>query len=261
MNDSADRDRPGFTTLSEEPTKAPPGFSHPGWRRRFPWLVQGTTSRGDLRAPFDLGLFSDASPALGVARNWDALRSSTGFQRVVHSHQVHGPSVRFHGFGPPGLHLADPCDGHATASPGVLLTVTVADCVPVFVVDPGRRVVALLHAGWRGTAAGVLEHGLQMLRERVGSHASDLRVHFGPSICGDCYEVGPEVFDALGLEVPGGPALLDLRVVLARRAVVAGVPAGSVSVSELCTRCSEDALFSHRGGDRERQAAYLGIAL
>lgn len=246
--------------MLEAPTTAPPGFHRPDWRSRFPWLVQGTTSRGDLTNPFDLGLFSDASPALVVTKNWDALRSSTGFRRVVHAHQVHGSVVRFHRSGTPGLHLVGPCDGHATADPGVLLTVTVADCVPVFVVDPERRVVALLHAGWRGTAAGILERGLQTLRERVQSRASDLEVHLGPSICGACYEVGPRVFEALGLGVPDGPAPLDLRAALARRAVAAGVAPRNMSVSELCTRCSEGALFSHRAGDRGRQAAYLGIA-
>jgi hypothetical protein len=88
----------------------------------------------------------------------------------------------------------------------------------------------------------------------------DLLVHFGPSICGACYEVGPEVFSALGLDAPPGPAPLDLRGALAARAVAAGVRATNVSVSGLCTRCSRDGLFSHRGGDRARQVAYLGIA-
>ncbi len=260
MNDSHTHPTERFPIVREAPTGEPPGFSHPEWTRRFPWLVQGTTGRGDPRAPFDLGLFSDASSPAAVTGSWEALRSATGFRRVVHARQVHGPAVRFHRAGPPGLHLADPCDGHATAAPGVLLTVTVADCVPVFLVDPEHRAIALLHAGWRGAAAGVLERGIETLAERATSCASELWVHLGPAICGTCYEVGPEVFEALGLDVPAEPAPVDLRGALAGRAVALGVPAGNVSVSGLCTRCSGGSLFSHRGGDRARQAAYVGIA-
>lgn len=249
-----------YTIEPEVPTTGPPGFTHAAWSERFPWLVQGTTGRGHPSAPFDLGLYSDASAPVTVMGNWDALRSWSRLRRIVHAHQVHGRTVRFHREGPPGLHLADPCDGHVTVDADVLLTVTLADCVPVFVVDPARRAVALLHAGWRGAAAGVLERGLETLRERARSVPGELLVHLGPAICGACYEVGPEVFAALGLEAPPDPAPIDLRSVLAARAVAAGVSAGNVSVSALCTRCSGEGLFSHRGGDRARQVAYLGIA-
>jgi copper oxidase (laccase) domain-containing protein len=137
------------------------------------------------------------------------------------------------------------------------LTVSIADCVPVFVVDPAARRVALLHAGWRGAAGGILERGLAELPGTEG--ASELFVHLGPSICGQCYEVGPEVFEALDLPRPGGPTPIDLRAVLAERAVKAGVEPSHVSVSERCTRCEGGVFFSHRGGDAGRQVAYLGI--
>jgi hypothetical protein len=236
-----------------------PALRHRAWAERFPWLVQGTTVRGDGPAPFDLGIFSDASPPRAVLGGWERLRTATRLPRVVLAHQIHGAAVRFHGSGPPGLHVAEACDGHATAEEGTLLAVTVADCVPVSVVDPRRRAVALLHAGWRGVAAGILERGLAALGERVGAPASDLLVHLGPAICGRCYEVGPEVFRALGLPEPEAPAAVDLRAVLALRAVAAGVRAGGISVSGYCTLCGGSGLFSHRGGDRGRQAGYLGI--
>jgi hypothetical protein len=249
-----------FATVRELPTGGIPALSHPEWRRRFPWLVQGTTMRGDEEPPFDLGLFSDASPPSTVLEHWGVLRAHTGFGCAVHAHQVHESTVRFHRRGPPGLHIAEPCDGHATADPGLLLAVSTADCVPVFIVDPVRRAVALVHAGWRGAAAGVLERGVAVLRERTASRVEDLFVHLGPAICGDCYEVGPEVFEALGLDVPDGPTPLDLRGALARRAVVAGVRPGNVGISAHCTLCGGSGLFSHRGGDRARQVGYLGIA-
>ncbi len=134
-----------------------------------------------------------------------------------------------------------------------------ADCVPVFVVDPENRAVAALHAGWRGAASGVLERGLEVMADRVGSNAARAHLHLGPAICGHCYEVGPEVFETLQQPVPATPTPIDLRAVLAQRAMDAGVPRGQVTVSEHCTRCGDCGLFSHRGGDRERQVGYIGI--
>jgi copper oxidase (laccase) domain-containing protein len=129
----------------------------------------------------------------------------------------------------------------------------------VFVVDPVRRVVALLHAGWRGAAGGILEAGVAMMADRAGSRVEDLHVHHGPAVCGSCYEVGPEVFSALGLPEPLGPTPVDLRRALARRAVALGVPADHISISSHCTLCDQGAFFSHRGGDRARQVGFLGM--
>src|SRR5205085_7847567 len=108
---------------------------------------------------------------------------------------------------------------------------SVADCVPASIVDPARRVVAVVHAGWRGTAGGILEAALGELA-RSGSDPAALRVHFGPAICGDCYEVGPEVHAAVNpaLPAPEAPAPIDLRAALARRATGAGAPAERVTI-------------------------------
>lgn len=84
-------------------------------------------------------------------------------------------------------------------------------------------------------------------------------MHLGPAICGSCYEVGPEVFGALGLPTPDGPTPLDLRAALAERAAAEGVPSTSITVSGHCTRCTDSGLFSHRGGDAGRQVGYLGL--
>lgn len=246
---------------------------HPGWRDAFPWLVQGTTTRGRNGDPFDLGLFSGGSPEDDVLARWDGLVESTRMEAAVHARQPHGTVVRpWPGRrdageesapqldGVPGsLNLVEPCDGHATDRPGVLLGVTTADCVPVFVVDPERRAVAMIHAGWRGAAQGILEEGLTVMASSLGTRPGDVHVHLGPAICGACYEVGPEVFQAFGLEAPAGPEPLDVRGLLARRAVAAGVMEDRVSVSSHCTRCTGSELFSHRGGDAGRQVGYLGV--
>jgi YfiH family protein len=238
-----------------------PALVHTEWAAELPWVVQGTTTRGEGPTPFDLGLFSDGSPADVVRGSWDRLIDATGMRSAVHARQVHGAEVRTHERPEAelanGLRLAPECDGHVTSEPGVLLAVSAADCVPIFVVDPEARAVAALHAGWRGVAAGVLERGLAALAAR--SDRSELRVHLGPSICGPCYEVGPEVFEALGLAVPERPTPIDLRSVLARRAIEHGVAREHVTISEHCTLCTESDLFSHRGGDRGRQVGYLGI--
>jgi YfiH family protein len=238
-----------------------PALVHTGWAAELPWVVQGTTTRGSGRAPFDLGLFSDGSPADAVRASWDRLIGATGMRTAVHARQVHGAEVRKHDLAnagsATGLRLSPECDGHVTSEPGVLLAVSAADCVPIFVVDPPSRTVAALHAGWRGVAASVLERGLAAVA--APGDRSELRVHLGPSICGSCYEVGPEVFAAVGLEAPERPTPIDLRGVLARRAIGHGVAPEHVTISEHCTLCTSSGLFSHRGGDRGRQVGYVGI--
>ena len=232
---------------------------HPEWRDRFPWLLQGPTTRGTGDQPFDLGLFSGGSPEAGVRDNWRELITRTGADAAVHAPQVHGAEVRLHRAAGRGLTLVEPCDGHVTTERGVLLAVTTADCVPVFLVDRHERAVGVVHAGWRGAAAGVLESAFELLERKVGVAASDVHVHLGPAICGACYEVGPEVFEALGRPVPEGPEPIDLRAVLAARAEGAGVPLDQVTTSEHCTLCRDDGLFSHRRGDKERQVGFIGM--
>lgn len=221
----------------------------------FPWLVAGATGRWpDAQEP-NFGLFT-ALPASPTMAAWERLMAQVGAAAAVHGRQVHGSRIRVHGEMGPGLHLVGPGDGHATRTPGLLLAVTTADCVPVSVVDPRHGAVSLLHAGWRGVAADVLEEGLAAMRTAFGTEPPDVHVHLGPAICGACYEVGPEVFEALGL--PGGDRL-DLRAALRDRSVRAGVEAERVSLSRDCTRCGPGSYFSHRGGDQARQIAFLMV--
>ena len=244
--------------LDQSRTDRLPVCSLDFWVERYSWVVAGTTERVIGDGEPNYGLFAaGATPA--VLANWSRLSDELGFDRAVHSRQVHEAAVRVHDEVPAGLLLAPPGDGHATRQPGVLLTVATADCVPIFVLDPERRVAALLHGGWRGVAAGILENGVAVLTERFGSNPGDLLLHFGPAISGERYEVGPEVFEALGLDRPSGPTLLDLRAVLHDRAVALGVPASNLSVSERCTADPQSPHFSHRCGDQGRQIAFLGI--
>jgi YfiH family protein len=236
-----------------------PIWTHPDWSARFPWLIQGITGAGSDGPPFDLALFGQGRPQ-EIMERWWALGRAVGAPRIVHGHQVHGAVVRVHDDGPPGLHVSPATDGHVTRAPGVLLAVSVADCVPIALLHPGSRIVALLHGGWRGVAAGILEYGLEVLGERLRAPAEELHVHLGPAICGRCYQVGPEVHRGLGLTEPGAPELLDLRAVLAERALAAGVHEDRLTASTWCTKCGDSPFFSHRGGRPERQIAFLGVA-
>lgn len=235
-----------------------PFLEHPIWRQRFPWLIQGVTGAGGSR-PFDFALSGEARPR-DVLERWEALGRATGAIRVVHGQQVHGVVIRLHGEGPAGLHISPRTDGHATRVPGVLLTVSVADCVPVSLVAPERRAVVLLHGGWRGIAAGIAERGVEFLSARLDARVHELYAHLGPAICGSCYQVGPEVHRSLRLPEPARPESIDLRAILAGRLRGAGIQEAHLTASTYCTLCSGGAFFSHRGGRTERQVTVLGIS-
>ncbi|HEX8692128.1 MAG TPA: polyphenol oxidase family protein [Longimicrobium sp.] len=237
-----------------------PLWVHPEWEERFPWLVQGTTGRGE-DGEFDLGL-SGAQPVGKVLGRWRSLLAATGMEVAAHARQVHAADLWIHRErGAPGIVVMDGFDGHVTDRPGVLLAVSVADCIPVSVVDPDHTVVALLHAGWRGVAAGIVERGVNRVAESWQSAPERLWLHCGPAICGRCYEVGPEVHAAVhpDREPPPSKTPIDLRAAVVERALALGLSAAQVSVSAHCTRCGPPDFFSHRGGSSARQMGVLGI--
>ena len=224
------------------------------WSRAFPGIVAGITMR-----PADFGLASGDS-AWRVSERYEALARGLGFDSIAVARQVHGSLVRASdGSDQPGFRIVGEADGLATDRSGLLMTVTVADCVPVFLLAPESRCIALLHAGWRGVAAGILDRGIAALAALRGSAAGGLQVHLGPAICGSCYEVGPEVLARFGYRA-AGPGPLDLRDHLTEQALNAGVPRAAVTRSALCTSCDPRTLHSHRGsgGTAGRMAAFFG---
>jgi polyphenol oxidase len=222
-------------------------------------VVAGITGRGaEPGRGFDLGLWSDA-PIGDTMSRWRAFRRACpAFEAVVLGNQVHGTVVeRVHSAR--GWVQIEGVDGWVTTSAGVLLTVTIADCIPVYLAVPGRG-VALLHAGWRGTAGGILGVGLRRLLEATGADHDDVLMHCGVGICGPCYEVGSEVMRRCGLEAVGaGPWHLDLRQHLAGEAGRLGIP--TVSLSPWCSSHDRAFFYSHRGsrGADGRMVAYLGL--
>lgn len=251
--------RPGPARVRETAVLAdPPVLRHGRWAEAMPWLVQGITWRGPEEQGYDLGLFG-RTPVGKAMERWRRLLDTIGTPAAVHSRQVHGRTVLVHEQATPGLRLAPDADAHATRTPGLLLTVSVADCVPVYLVDPVQRAIALLHAGWRGLADGVIEAGVATLTGAFGSNASELHAHLGPAICGECYEVGPEVHARLGLIRPPEPRRVDLRMVAARRLLALGLQPAHITRSSACPRCASDMFFSHRAGSPGRQMAFLAI--
>jgi YfiH family protein len=152
----------------------------------------------------------------------------------------------------------DAADGQVTRRAGVAATVLVADCLPVAVAGPNG--VAMLHAGWRGLAGGILRRGVELLRAADGDDGP-LAAAIGPGIGVCCFEVGDEVRDAFAARVGGAGFRrgrnLDLKAIARRELLAAGV--ADVGVCDLCTMCEPELFFSHRrdGGSTGRQAGVV----
>jgi polyphenol oxidase len=203
------------------------------------------------------GSFSTAGlePVRDVMARWKALRQAlrSGGPRLATARQVHGTRVIVHGTSWEGWLRCDDADGHAAVDRGTAMAVSIADCVPVFIVHPSGA-AALLHSGWRGTAGRIVEQGIAALTLR-GVPVAELRVHLGPAICGRCYEVSPDVYERLTGSRPPAPRVVDLRALIADQARAGGVR--HISVSDSCTRCHNARFYSHRAGDAERQLGVL----
>jgi hypothetical protein len=189
------------------------------------------------------------------AENRARVRLRLGLDGLARGYQVHGTRVLIASSGndrrPQGR--LESSDGQATAAGGVGTMVLAADCLPVALLTPGA--VATLHAGWRGLAAGVLEQGVATLRTLTDG---EITAVLGPCAGSCCYEVGPEVHEALGTGVPA-KATVDLRKIARARLKAAGV----AEITELggCTICDER-FFSHRreGAAAGRQAGVAWLS-
>jgi YfiH family protein len=162
-------------------------------------------------------------------------------------------------------------DALITNQPRVLLTVRTADCVPVLIQDPERHVVGAVHAGWRGTVAGIVRKTIERMAKRFGSDPKMLRFAIGPSIGPCCYEVDAPVLERVrDMEVDwreavedrgGGKAMLDLRLLVRTQAQASGVPLQSVESVGLCTACHLDLFYSYRREGAVVGTMYSGIML
>jgi YfiH family protein len=173
-------------------------------------------------------------------------------EQIVSPYQVHGTAVRWAGKADAGS-VQEATDGLVTATPGIALFFRFADCVPVLLFDPLRRVVGLAHAGWRGAAKGVVAAAVAAFTHHAGSRPGDLWAGIGPAIGPCCYRVGAEVATAVANACPpetpvvrqeADALYLDLPGAVRAQLIAAGV--GQVEMSGLCTSCHNDEWFSHR---------------
>jgi len=163
-------------------------------------------------------------------------------------------------------------DGLVTDRTGLLLGVQTADCLPILLIDPRRRAVANLHAGWRGTHRRIAAGGVRVLAQAYGSRSADLIAAIGPGIGACCYEVGGEVVEAFRREFSyaedcltppnaAGRRHLDLATANRLQLTEAGVPSGQVLSAGRCTACEPEWFFSYRreGGRTGRLLAVVGL--
>lgn len=230
----------------------------------------GGVSRGPW-AELNLGVRVGDEPA-AVAENWRRFAGAVGFAPGgrVSASQVHGASVRVVGPDDPPSPDGEvgEYDALVTNVAGPVLVVRVADCVPIYILDPVRGACGVVHSGWRGTLAGASMAALARMGEEFGTRPGECLAAIGPSIGPCCYEVGESVAgrfrEAYGDRVVtrrGERWFLDLWAANRDGLATAGIPEGRIHGGGLCTACRRDLFYSHRadGGKTGRMAAVIRL--
>jgi YfiH family protein len=207
-----------------------------------------------------------------VKHNWCDLKMALGLSDadIITANQVHGDTILKVSSGTGKR--AGVGDGLMTDVSNLLLGIMAADCVPVLFLEPGRRVAAAVHAGWRGTAAGIAANAVKRMTEEYRIDPSGLHVAMGPSIGPCCYEVGRDV--AKQIEADWGEALrgawrpdgakgfLDLKAMNEAQLVSVGVPRSHIVSIGPCTACNVEEFFSYRKeGKTGSQLSFIGWLL
>jgi polyphenol oxidase len=275
----------------------------------LPWLLHGFSTRtaGYSRAygngDLNLGFTKDDSRS-AVERNRTAFlrelgafqakpkrsNSATAFWPLITLRQIHSDLI----------HRVDSIpeepltgDGLITSTPGLLLAIQAADCLPVIVVDAKKRAVGVFHAGWRGSVQRIVEKGVGEMIRHFNSQARDLKAAIGPGIRGCCYQVGEEVRTRFESQFAGAASLfrevkesdpvrekypllfltarapghgelppkifLDLVEANRQQLLSAGVPKKNIEASSLCTGCHPELLFSYRA-EKGKTGRMMGVA-
>ena len=227
-----------------------------------------------------------------VEENYRRIAEAMGvpYEKIVCSDQTHTTNVRVVTQADAGTGIIRPkdytdVDGLITNVPEITLATFYADCVPLYFVDPVHHAIGLSHSGWRGTVARMGKCTLEAMRREYGTKAADVYCAIGPSICQDCYEVSEDVADAFkeefGAEISqddstscyswNGKSILmnkgngkyQLDLWGANRLVLldAGILPEHLAVTNVCTKCNPDLLYSHRvmGDKRGNLAAFLSL--
>ena len=232
----------------------------------------GGVSRGGC-ASMNISTHRGDDPA-AVEENRRRIASAIGVdpQKMVYTCQTHTTNVALVTAEDAGKSLPE-TDGMITRAPGLCLVTFYADCVPLYFVDPVRKAVGLSHSGWRGTVGKIGKVTVETMTREFGSDPKDILAAVGPSICQDCYEVSEEVIGLFreNFVEELWPKLFygkenghyQLNLWEANRLIFeeAGILPEHITVTDVCTACNPELLFSHRasGGKRGNLAGFLGL--
>jgi YfiH family protein len=246
----------------------------------FPGFAHAFTTRlgGVSEPPFDAlnlgGKWGDAPDS--VAENRRRLRLAVGGGQLMVARQVHGAAIARVRAGDSAEAVARlAADGLCSDLPGVVLGMFVADCIPALLADPRTGAFAAVHAGWRGTVAGVLPAAVRALAAEFGARPGELRIALGPAIGPCCFEVGDEVAAAFGALFPdarargvvlpsprGTPEKSHVDLKAANRLLLerAGVAPEAIDAGPECTHCDRARFFSFRrdGSSTGQQMGLIG---
>ncbi|HAX52208.1 peptidoglycan editing factor PgeF [Muricomes intestini] len=261
------------TPYLEYPLFKNTGIVRHGFSTRLGGVSEGCYS--SLNLSFTRGDKEEA-----VRENFRRIGESIGVnsEDMVFTQQTHTTNVRVVTDEERGMGILRPrgysdVDGLVTNVPGICLVTFFADCVPLYFVDPVKRTIGLSHSGWRGTVGKIGKVTVELMQEEYGSNPADILAAIGPSICQECYEVSEDVIEQfrehfdenswkhLFYRKDNGKYQLDLwkaNEIIFREA---GILKENIAVTNLCTHCNSEALFSHRtmGDRRGNMCAFLAL--
>jgi YfiH family protein len=249
------------------------GIVNHGFSTRIGGVSEGIFSSMNLS-------FSRGDDEACVRENFKRMAETIGVEpnSLVFAAQTHTTNVRKVTAEDKGKGIVYPLDyqdvdGLITNESGVCLTTFYADCVPLFFIDPVHKAIGLSHSGWRGTVGKMGQETLRRMKEEYGTDAKDVIAAVGPSICQDCYEVSEDVIEKFKEafdEIYWGELFYQkennkyqLNLWKANEIILleAGVPKENIAVTNVCTNCNSDVLFSHRAtkGERGSLAAFMAL--
>ena len=249
------------------------GLVTDGFSTRLGGVSEGCFS--SLNLSFDRG-----DDRAAVAENFRRMGEALGVrcEDMVLSQQTHTTNIRIvtdedRGKGITRERDYTDIDGLITNVPGICLVTTYADCVPLYFLDPVKKVIALSHSGWRGTVGKIGKKTVELMHDNFGSDPADILAAVGPSVCQDCYEVSADVidrfkevfdrsvWDELFYGKPDGKYQLDLWKANEKIFLEAGIRKEHIAVTNVCTHCNSGILYSHRamGDKRGNLCAFLTL--
>ena len=264
-------DRNGLVYHTADALSAIPGIVH-GFSTRLGGVSTGELASLNLRSPSACG-----DSKANVEENFRRLCAAVGtnVERVVLTHQVHRENIRYvtEEDAGKGLWRLRDYDADALITDKVDLPITVfsADCIILLLCDPVRRAVGAVHAGWRGTSLNITGQTVQAMTSTFGTDPADLVCAIGPGIGSCCFETHDDVPEAMRaafgqeaepfLQPKGMRWTVDLKGINRHCLEMAGVPAGQISMSPLCTACHPELYWSHRamGDARGVQCAMISL--